>query len=82
MRRALARKADMTHRPRESERSPVDVYLIRHGACAICRERDEARHHGASHCRGNFRRQHPRCASDGKRPRFEPDMAVIAQMER
>lgn len=60
---------------------PFDVYLIRHGTCAICRERDEARHHGASFCRGNFRRQHPRCTSDGKRPRFEPDMTMIASIQ-
>ena len=70
----------MTRRPRQPERSPFDVYLRKHGTCAICRERDEARHHGAAHCAGNFRRQHPTCTWDGKRPKFAPDMAVIANL--
>lgn len=47
------------------------------GTCAICRERDEARHHGAAYCRGNFRRQHPTCTWDGKRPRFALDRAAL-----
>ena len=72
----------MTRRPRQPERSPFDVYLRRHGTCAICRHRDQARHHGASHCAGNFRRQHPTCTWDGKRPRFAPDLAVIALAEQ
>ena len=61
---------------------PFTVYLRRHGTCAICRERDESRHHGAAFCRGNFRRQHPTCTWDGKRPRFAPDLAVIALAEQ
>lgn len=80
----------MTRRPRQPEplirnspkNSPFDVYLRKHSTCAICRERDEARHHGAAHCRGNFRRQHPHCTSDGKLPRFEPDMAVIRDLTK
>ena len=67
----------MTRRPRQPERSPFDVYLIRHGTCAICRERDEARHHGAAFCCGNFRRQHPTCTHDGRKPRFAPDLKAI-----
>ena len=43
---------------------PFTVYLRKNGCCAICRERDEARHHGAAHCAGNFRRQHPTCTHD------------------
>ena len=69
----------MTRRPRQPEHSPFDVNLIRHGTCAICRERDEARHHGAAFCRGNFRRQHPTCTWDGKRPRFAPDLVALAE---
>lgn len=72
----------MTSRPRQPERSPFDVYLTRHGTCAICRERDESRHHGASHCAGNFRRQHPTCTHDERKPKFAPDMAAISQIER
>ena len=65
-------------RPRQPERSPFDVYLRKHGTCAICRERDTQRHHGAAHCAGNFRRQHPTCTHDGRRPRFNPDTTAIA----
>ena len=61
---------------------PFTVYLRKNGCCAICRERDEDRHHGAAFCRGNFRRQHPTCTWDGKRPRFAPDLAVIALAEQ
>ena len=67
----------MTRRPRQPERSPFDVYLIRHGTCAICRERDESRHHGAAHCRGNFRRQHPTCTHDQRKPRFALDLQAV-----
>ena len=56
---------------------PFTVYLRKNGCCAICRERDEARHHGAAHCAGNFRRQHPTCTHDGRKPRFVPDLAAI-----
>ena len=72
----------MTRRARQPERSPFDVYLRKHGTCAICRHRDESRHHGAAYCRGNFRRQHPTCTWDGRKPRFAPDLAAIAQIER
>ena len=65
---------------RRTPSAPVDpfaVYLRKNGACAICRERDEARHHGAAFCAGNFRRQHPTCTHDGRKPRFVPDLAAI-----
>lgn len=61
--------------------NPFGAYIHDHGWCAICRHREESRHHGAAHCKGEFRRQHPRCTSDGKRPRFETDMAVIADLK-
>ena len=67
----------MTRRPRQPEHSPFDVYLIRHGTCAICRERDKDRHHGAAHCAGNFRRQHPTCTHDGRMPRFALDIQAV-----
>ena len=70
---------------RRTPSAPVDpfaVYLRKHGTCAICRDRDEDQHHGAAFCRGNFRRQHPTCTWDGKRPRFAPDLAVIALAEQ
>ena len=55
-----------------------DRHIKRQGWCAICRERDEARHHGAAFCRGNFRRQHPTCTHDGRMPKFYPDTTAIA----
>ena len=47
------------------------------GTCAICRHRDQARHHGAAFCAGNFRRQHPTCTHDQRKPRFAPDLQAI-----
>ena len=68
----------MTRRtPRQPEPSPFDAHIQAHGWCAICRERDKDRHHGASHCRGNFRRQHPTCTHDGRKPRFHIDTDAI-----
>ena len=70
---------------RRTPSAPVDpfaVYLRKNGACAICRHRDQALHHGAAFCAGNFRRQHPTCTWDGRKPRFAPDLAAIAQIER
>ena len=47
------------------------------GTCAICRHRDQARHHGAAFCAGNFRRQHPTGTHDGRKLRVAPDLAAI-----
>lgn len=57
--------------------SPFDAHIHAHGTCAICRERDESRHHGAAHCRGNFRRQHPTCTHDQRKPRFVLDLQAV-----
>ena len=65
----------MSRRPRQPERAKAGIPAL--DACAICRYRDEARHHGAAFCRGNFRRQHPTCTHDGRKPRFVPDLAAI-----
>lgn len=62
----------------QPEKAPIPALE----ACAICRERDDSRHHGAAHCRGNFRRQHPTCTHDGRKPKFAPDLSAIAQIER
>ena len=65
---------------RRTPSAPVDpfaVYLRKHGTCAICRERDEAHHHGAAHCAGNFRRQHPTCTHDQRKPRFALDIQAV-----
>lgn len=70
----------MTCCPRQPELPKALIPAL--DACAICRQRDESRHHGASHCMGDYRRQHPKCTRDGKQPRFSPDLAVIANMER
>ena len=67
----------MTRRPRQPERSPFDVYLRKNGTCAICRERDPGDHHGAKHCAGNFRRQHPTCTHDQRKPRFALDLQAL-----
>lgn len=67
----------MTRRPRQPERSPFDAHIHAHGWCAICRERDTQRHHGASHCAGNFRRQHPTCTHDQRKPRFALDLQAL-----
>jgi len=56
-----------------------ETHIRAHGWCAICRERDKARHHGAAFCRGNFRRQHPTCTHDHKQPRFALDKAARDQ---
>ena len=55
----------------------LERHIKKAGACAICRERDTQRHHGAAFCRGNFRRQHPTCTHDGRKPRFAPDLKAI-----
>ena len=47
------------------------------GTCAICRHRDKDLHHGAAHCRGNFRRQHPTCTHDQRQPRFALDLQAL-----
>ena len=70
----------MTRRPRHPitpHKTPFDAHIHAHGTCAICRDRDEDQHHGAAFCRGNFRRQHPTCTHDGRKPRFVPDLAAI-----
>lgn len=67
----------MTRRPRQPERSPFDAHIHAHGWCAICRERDSARHHGAAYCAGNWRRQHPTCTHDGRKPKLDPDFPLI-----
>jgi hypothetical protein len=76
----------MTRHPRKSDIgipiSEFDAHIRAHGTCAICQSRDTQRHHGAAHCAGNFRRQHPTCTWDGRKPRFAHDLAVIAGMER
>ena len=41
------------------------------GTCAICR------HHGAAFCAGNFRRQHPTCTHDQRKPRFALDLQAL-----
>lgn len=65
---------------RSPEGYAFDAHIGRHGWCSVCRHREESRHHGAAHCKGEYRRQHPRCTSDGKRPRFDPDMTVIRDL--
>jgi len=68
----------MTRRPRQPERSPFDAHIHAHGWCAICRERDtQTDRHGGKHCRGDWRRQHPTCTHDGRKPRFAPDLKAI-----
>jgi len=69
----------MTRRtPRQPEPSPFDVYLRKHGTCGICRERDtQTDRHGGKHCRGDWRRQHPTCTHDGRKPRFHIDTDAI-----
>lgn len=62
---------------KSEQKTPFEAYLHRHGTCAICRERDTQRHHGANHCAGNFRRQHPACTHDGREPRFRIDTTAI-----
>lgn len=57
--------------------SSFEAHIRAHGTCTICRERDTQRHHGAAHCRGNFRRQHPTCTHDGRKPKFYPDLQAI-----
>ena len=47
------------------------------GTCAICRHRDQSRHHGAAFCAGDFRRQHPTCTWDQRKPRFALDLQAI-----
>ena len=56
---------------------PFADYLRKNGTCAICRERDTNRHHGAAFCAGNWRRQHPTCTHDGRKPRFHIDTDAI-----
>lgn len=65
----------MTRRPRQPEKSKGGISPL--DTCAICRERDTQRHHGAAFCAGNFRRQHPTCTWDGRKPRFTPDRQAI-----
>ena len=65
---------------RRTPSAPVDpfaVYLRKNGTCAICRERDKSHHHGAAFCRGNFRRQHPTCTHDQRKPRFALDLQAV-----
>lgn len=53
------------------------------GACAACVHREPAGdHHGAAHCRNNFRRQHPLCAEDSKYPTFTLDVEVINELKK
>ena len=60
---------------------PFTVYLRRHGTCAICRERDtQTDRHGGKHCRGDWRRQHPTCTHDGRKPKLDPDFPLIRQI--
>ena len=56
---------------------PFDAHIHAHGWCAICRHRDQARHHGAAFCAGNFRRQHPTCTHDQRQPRFALDLQAL-----
>ena len=73
----------MTRRtPRQPEPSPFDVYLRKHGTCGICRERDtQTDRHGGKHCRGDWRRQHPTCTHDGRKPRFHIDTDAIQAIQ-
>lgn len=51
------------------------------GVCGSCAYRDlEHMHHGAAHCIGNFRRQHPTCAEDAREPRYRVDVGVINEL--
>lgn len=47
------------------------------GTCIACIYRDKELHHGWAVCQGDFRRQHPTCASDAKEPKFRLDVEVV-----
>lgn len=51
------------------------------GTCIACIHRDPELHHGLAVCRGNFRRQHPTCASDAKEPKFRLDVEVMNRLK-
>ena len=66
----------MTERERQAKR--YAALKRKRGVCAACIHRDPELHHGWAHCRGNFRRQHPNCAEDGKEPRYTLDASVMS----